>query len=55
MDQKVEKQLQLIDQKLSHLFVDLQQYAHEKLKNKPTPESWSVLDVLVTLDKLLDG
>lgn len=46
MDQKVEKQLQLIDQKLSHLFVDLQQYSLEKLKNKPTPESWSVLDVL---------
>lgn len=46
MNQKIENQLQHIDKKLEQLLQDLQQYSEEKLNHQPTPDSWSVLQVL---------
>ncbi|MFN7117073.1 MAG: DinB family protein [Saprospiraceae bacterium] len=46
MNQKISAQLQQIDTKLNKLLSDLQQYSDEKLNHKPTPESWSVVQVL---------
>lgn len=46
MNQKVAAQLQQIDTKLNQLLTDLKQYSDEKLNHQPTPESWSVLQVL---------
>lgn len=46
MNKKTEHQLQRIDLKLGHLLTDLQQYSEATLNRKPTPNSWSVLQVL---------
>lgn len=46
MNKKIETQLNHIDAKLEKLLSELQSYSEDKLNHKPTPESWSVIQVL---------
>lgn len=46
MNSKIENQLEQIDTKMEHLLKDLQQYSEATLNRKPTPNSWSVLQIL---------
>ncbi|MFN0318610.1 MAG: DinB family protein [Burkholderiales bacterium] len=46
MNPKIESQLQLIDSKLAHLLADLQQYSEAILNRQPSPNGWSILQVL---------
>lgn len=46
MNKQVAHQLQHIDTKLNALIADLKKYSDEKLNHKPTPDTWSVVEVL---------
>ncbi len=42
----MEKQLNQLDEKLNKLLADLENYSTEQLCKKPTPDSWSAIQVL---------
>lgn len=46
MNAKVENQFKIIEKKLKDLIENLEQYPPEKLNFQPTPDSWSVLQVM---------
>ncbi len=46
MNQKTAEQLERIDAKLQQLLEKLRSYSDEVLNKKPTPDSWSVLQVM---------
>lgn len=46
MNNKTSVYFDKIDRKLQQLLDELKQYSDEKLNHKPTPESWSVLQVM---------
>lgn len=46
MNKKTAAYFDKIDEKLQQLLNNLQQYSDEELNRKPTPESWSVLQVM---------